>query len=672
MSIREWLAPSGRTEQAGMFLAGAAVPYTFQRTLMPRGVLDQALATGIVMALEYAVGVLVQDSIEGSAAWMANALEHEDEITHTTWRRYAMALDLSTVALGVAVRKIYRQREGENVGRSWARLIGTLVSNGAFAGLSVGVFQEVSHDLHRHGLRGFPLALPGGVLLTGILDTRRRRAERAEGSILPSRLQGWEAFAASPLIALGLVGVSAGERAFARSVSRSLSRLTGGHERLWRPVGHVAAITGIVLGVGSLLKLVYGRIEDIATHVEPAFDTPPGSTLVSGGPGSLVPWETLSKQGRRYVSTYLPAYWIERVMGEDAEAEPIRVFAAFDCAGTDEERVALTMRELERTRAFDRPLLMVISPTGTGYVNYVAVEAAEYLTLGNMASVALQYSKRPSVLSMDRVPDGVRQYRLFIEALHSRLSELPPGQRPRVVLFGESLGAWTSEDAFEGRGTDGMLELGVDRGLWIGTPHATKWKEQVLGAPREDVDRSLVAAFNDFEQVEALSPEQREALRYVMITHYNDAVAQFGLDLLVREPRWLGDPEQRPSSVPATEVYAPLVTFVLTLIDMKNSANVIPGQFEAKGHDYRKDLARFVREVYSLPCDNARLAGIERALREAELTRQDRIDTLDRKEKKDKALQKSGERKQRGKRGTTGGAAGAAKGGTGREGETES
>lgn len=671
MNIREWLAPSGRTEQAGMFLAGAAVPYTFQRTLMPRGVLDQALATGIVMALEYAIGVLVQDSIEGAAACMANALEHGDEITHTAWRRYAITLDLSAVALGAGVKKLCRQQEGENVGRAWARLIGTLVSNGAFAGLSVGFLQEVSHDLHRHGLRGFPLALPGGVLIAGILDSRRRRAERADGSVLVSRAKGWEALAASPLIALGLAGVSAGERAFARSISRALSRIFRGHERLWRPVGHVAAITGIGLTMGFMLKLVYEQIEEVESHIEPAFNKPPGSPLVSGGPGSLVPWETLSKQGRRFVSTHLRVEWIENVMGQDAETEPIRVFAAFDSAGSDDGRVALAMRELERTGAFDRPLLMVISPTGTGYVNYVAVESAEYLTLGNMASVALQYSKRPSVLSMDRVPDGVRQFRLFLEALHSRLEDLPPGEGPRVVLFGESLGAWTSEDAFEGTGTDGMLALDVDRGLWIGTPHATKWKEQVLGSPRDDVDKSLVAAFNDFGQVEALPPQEREALRYVMITHYNDAVAQFGLDLLVREPRWLGDPDRRPSSVPATEVYAPLVTFVLTLIDMKNSAKVIPGQFEAKGHDYRKDLARFVREVYALPCSDARLASIERALREYELARQEWIDRLDRKEKKGKAVEKNGAQKRQTKRETEGRADGAANGKTGRNGKQD-
>jgi hypothetical protein len=59
---------------------------------------------------------------------------------------------------------------------------------------------------------------------------------------------------------------------------------------------------------------------------------------------------------------------------------------------------------------------------------------------------------------------------------------------------------------------------------------------------------------------------------------------------------------------------------------MKNAANVIPGQFEAKGHDYRADLARFVREVYRLEATDPQLGAVERALRAAELERKHLLD----------------------------------------------
>jgi hypothetical protein len=44
------------------------------------------------------------------------------------------------------------------------------------------------------------------------------------------------------------------------------------------------------------------------------------------------------------------------------------------------------MTELDRTNAWDRSVMMLISPTGTGYVNYCAVAAAQY-TLGDIATV---------------------------------------------------------------------------------------------------------------------------------------------------------------------------------------------------------------------------------------------------------------------------------------------
>jgi hypothetical protein len=78
--------------------------------------------------------------------------------------------------------------------------------------------------------------------------------------------------------------------------------------------------------------------------------------------------------------------------------------------------------------------------------------------------------------------------------------------------------------------------------------------------------------------------------------------------------------------VPGAQQWRSPTTFVQTLVDMKNAANVIPGQFEAKGHDYRADLARFVREVYALPASDDQLAAVERALRASELERKRLLD----------------------------------------------
>jgi uncharacterized membrane protein len=112
------------------------------------------------------------------------------------------------------------------------------------------------------------------------------------------------------------------------------------------------------------------RIERVQESAEAAFDFPPPNPLVSGSFESLVPFDTLSRAGRRFVWMVNPADKITEVMGEPARAKPVRALCRPRAPRTS-RRVDLAMRELER-RAFDRAWLMVASPTGTGYVNYAA------------------------------------------------------------------------------------------------------------------------------------------------------------------------------------------------------------------------------------------------------------------------------------------------------------
>ena len=133
--------------------------------------------------------------------------------------------------------------------------------------------------------------------------------------------------------------------------------------------------------------------------------------------------------------------------------------------------------------------------------------AVQYLTRGDVASVTMQYSNRPSPLSLGRVARAREQNRLLwlrvLERLHHR-----DGPRPRVVLFGESLGAHTSQDVFLHWGTLGLEALGIDRALWIGTPYGSGWMHEVTGPDRPDVDRRNVAVVNDIDQLHALEEER--------------------------------------------------------------------------------------------------------------------------------------------------------------------
>src|SRR6185312_12216915 len=128
----------------------------------------------------------------------------------------------------------------------------------------------------------------------------------------------------------------------------------------------------------------------------------------------------------------IPDMSIATVTGHPALATPVQVYVGLDAAPTAAERVDLALAEMDRTGAWDRKLIMLISPTGTGYVNYAATAAAEYLTRGDIATVTLQYSKRPSPLSLGKIAGAREQNRLLWSKIAARVRDLPPDRRPRL------------------------------------------------------------------------------------------------------------------------------------------------------------------------------------------------------------------------------------------------
>lgn len=616
-----------RSDQAGVFAAIGGVSMTFQRTLMPRNTMDQAVVTGATMASMYLTASILHDAIENVAAWALEGTSKR-EVGEDKIRRLSLAGDIATIIGGVALQRAIKRQDGEPLRRAAARTAAWWLSAASLAGLASGIIEEAVDTFdertnHKLGIDRIPVALLGGAIFATIRDFQRRQKEALDDTTeaVPAvRVRGARAIGLGAGIGAGLVAFSLGNRALSRAFARVLGNVLPGGERLWRPFAHLTNLAVLDAALYAIWSRVCHRIEAGTGKIEPAFDSPPGSPLVSGGAMSQVGWASLGREGRRHVGTVLSANTIQAVMGEPA-LEPIRIYIGLDSAPTDEDRVQLAMAELERTGAFDRGLLLVTSPTGTGYVNYVAVESVEYLTRGNCATVTIQYSRRPSPMSLDRIWEGRKQFRMLLAAIHRRLYRTLPESRPRLVLFGESLGAHTSQDAFLNAGTQGLEDAGVERALWVGTPHLSKWRTQVQGKERPDVDHSVVGEFANFQDLEALPASARRAVRYYLATHNNDGVARFGPDLLIQEPDWLGDPASRPVGVPPSEKWVTPTTFFQTLIDMNNSMNVVPGEFVSNGHDYRADIPRFVREAYDLSCSKSQMERIEEALRRYELLR---------------------------------------------------
>lgn len=605
-------------EQAAVFASAARVPVSFERSLMPRPWADQGLVSGVSMTATYGVTVLAQEAIDAAVARLAARIG----LSSTGARMSTGAANLAALGFGLLVRRLLPWSPRERLARSVARTSAEEIARGGFAGVAAALTLELIEVANRKQGRVRLLADPtlalSGALTAMALELRRRRryaAEQPENAEQLSASVG-RALGAASGVAAGITLVSAGERSVASRVDRVLTPVLPGLSGTRRLSGHAASLALVAGGVYGGLHLLYRRIEEGAGKPEPGLDLPPASPYASGGPKSVVAFDTLGREGRRHVLSAVHPDWIRSVMGQDAVAEPVSIYVGLDSASTIEDRVRLALAEVDRTGALDRSLLILVTPTGTGYVNYAAMEAAAYLTLGDLATVTLQYSKRPSPMSLDRVALGREQNRALWLAIHERLYQRPPERRPRVALFGESLGAHTSQDVFLHWGTAGMRALGIDRALWLGTPYASGWKDEVLGPPRPDVERAAVGVFARFADYAALPVERRADLRYVMLTHGDDPIAYFGLDLLVRRPVWLG--HLRPAGVPTSMRWVPMLTFAQVAADMKNAMHVVPGEFVAEGHDYRADIAQFVRAAYGLSATDEQMGSIDTALRRFE------------------------------------------------------
>ena len=103
----------------------------------------------------------------------------------------------------------------------------------------------------------------------------------------------------------------------------------------------------------------------------------PTTSLRSGGPGSLIRWDTLGWQGRNFIGKGPSVSDIEKFTGQPA-IEPIRIYSGLASADDAEARAALAVRDLERAGGFDRKNLLVVTTTGSGWVDPALVDSFEY------------------------------------------------------------------------------------------------------------------------------------------------------------------------------------------------------------------------------------------------------------------------------------------------------
>ena len=620
---------------------------SFMPGLMPRGLKEQVALTGVASTLQHTLVMNAQARHRLAARLICAWTGHESP---RAVRTVEAAVAAGTTVAGAVGYAALRQRGGESFRRRAARTVAIRSFRIGSATLIVTAAEFVDERYgRRYPLIRVVMPMAGFLVGTGIASALVRRfhgrdavvAQRTALSedpltgerLRPERKQEELGATSVPAsIALGF-GVSVIlnvvgdlEVALSRYVARLIDRYIPGSGPYATLAGRTLVLGSVVTAVGVGWEYLYRQAEAGGSAIDKNYTNAPTSHFVSGGPNSEVDWQTLGREGVRFVAMSLPEEQIAEVTGtplEDVKA-PIRCYSGLETAETVHGRVTLVMEEMERLGAFERSVICVFSPTGTGYINYVAIEALEYLTRGDCATVGLQYSLRPSYLSLDRVRIAREQNLALLNALTWRIRALPPEKRPRLVGFGESLGAQTLQSCFLHEGVAGFERAGIDSALFLGTPAGSQWKREWRINPQDEDPKGEVVHVANYEQWQTVTAGRTTPARVVLLDNPEDPITKFTPRLAVMRPSWLPTKGPKPPGVPESAIWMPYTTMLVVLIDIVNAIDFKPGVFVARGHDYRASLARMVAAAYKFDIGDEEIGRIEHALRDRERTSTER------------------------------------------------
>lgn len=343
----------------------------------------------------------------------------------------------------------------------------------------------------------------------------------------------------------------------------------------------VLAISGVLLdGILNITESAYKTKNDTTTEgvVKPTL------TTVSGGPASLISWDSLGNQGRDFVVAGTSMQELNSFNGGDV-VTPIRAYVGLESADTLKARATLAVAELKQLGAFDRKVLAVGNTTGTGWIDEGAVDPLEYMYDGDVATVSMQYSYLPSWISflVDQQKAKDTGIALF-DAVYGEWVKMQVEKRPKLLVFGESLGSFGGEAAFSGIKDMNNRASGI---VFAGPPNANEqWRKYT--AVRDPGSPEILPVF---EQGTDLRWAQTQgdlsipkgiwgANRVLYMQNASDPIVWWAPDLLLSKPDWLNEP--RGDDVLPSLRWWPLLTFFQVSADLINSTGVPNGH----GHKY--------------------------------------------------------------------------------------
>ncbi|WP_458877790.1 alpha/beta hydrolase [Arenibacterium sp. CAU 1754] len=348
--------------------------------------------------------------------------------------------------------------------------------------------------------------------------------------------------------------------------------------------------------VAALLLFVTrdGLLDSVVAVLDESYETAqrlfesapprPAKANATGSSASLIDWAAMGEPGRDFVTSGPDAHAIAEFLGVPA-MNPIRVYVGLANGNTPGERADLALAELKRQGAFEREVLIVASPTGTGWMDPGSHDPLEYMHGGNIATVAAQYSYLQSPLALIlETRAGLDQAAALLERVHSFWKTLPANKRPRLYVHGLSLGAWSSMYATN---LFRLVDDPINGAFWAGPPFSSQFWNYVQTRRKEGSpwvlptigDGSLVRYASRYADASEAETDWG-GMRIVFLQYSSDPIVFYDPHSIWRAPPWMRDPPAEDAS--EYRRFYPIVTHFQLAIDMALSFGSPPGH----GHSY--------------------------------------------------------------------------------------
>ncbi len=157
----------------------------------------------------------------------------------------------------------------------------------------------------------------------------------------------------------------------------------------------------------------------------------------------------------------------DRVLSATSPVGAVRTYAEQRPDESLHERAVRAADDLVARGGLTRSRVVIMMPTGSGWVDPAAVDGFERRFGGDVALVGMQYASTPSwvafLFQRTSAEQGARE---LAAEVADRVERLPAAERPQLHLYGESLGALAGQAVL----ADPVRAQPFCSALWVGSP----------------------------------------------------------------------------------------------------------------------------------------------------------------------------------------------------------